>query len=411
MRAAGHDVICGRLILGGKVVATPEDKYDYGFVRLDGGGAIDSSFAGGKTLDLAYLAPIAQLNDLARDGDGRLLYVGDSSATAAVIGRRRADGVADPGFNGNGYRFLGAGYFVDAGTFLSLQRIVALPDGKILAVGYAAGPSVRACAAAVRLHSDGSIDTGFGPGGSGRICIAETLQATLGTVAYDVAVLPDGRYLLAGAALHPGGSSADMSVARLLPDGSLDASFGPSGNGWAYAAFDSGGELYEEALAVAFDASGRVVLAGRVSTQAGEDIGVARLTPAGDADTSFGFGGRVQIAFDLGGWNDERAHSLQILGDGRLLLGCWTQVNTTVGIAAMLKPDGSLDRRFGEQGRFVQSDPNGPRSSIVPSERQYLDGDHLYMIGSSYDDAGQNLDLAATRCVIPLFADDFEAVP
>lgn len=413
--AAATILADGRLALAGTAEQI-DGQYDYGFARLTAAGQLDPGFGPfGNGLALAGLAPVNRLADLAQTADRRLLYVGNSSDTVSVIGRRLDDGSSDAGFNGNGVRFFGAGFFVDGGTQVALARVVGLSDGRILAIGYA-GSSTGVCAVAVRLNTDASTDTTFGTDGSGRVCIAPATSSASVAGALDFALLADGRILLAGTARHVGGSGTDMFVARLLPNGALDTSFGPNQDGWAYVGFDQGGDLYDAANAIDVGADGRIVLAGNIATQDQYDIGVARLLPDGSADATFGLGGRVRVAFDLGGWNSETAHSVQMLADRRVLVGGWTQVNATVGVAVMLKPDGTPDARFGDAGKFVQADPNGPESAILQSERQRLHGDHLYLFGSIVSPTPlpgglRNVDFAATRYIVPLFADDFEGTP
>jgi uncharacterized delta-60 repeat protein len=388
---------------------------DIAFARLAAGdGSLDADF--GSNDDgraLAGLAPVQQVTDTAQTNEG-LLYLGTSSNGVAVVGRIDTDGAADADFNGNGHRFLGAGFFVDGGTALALSRIIALPGGKILVAGYAGTPTAI-CAVAARLNADGSTDDSFGAG-SGRICVAPVSQGTQAAGAFEAAVLADGRILLAGVSSHPGGSGMDMSVARLAPDGALDLEFGPAHDGWAHVAFDQGGSLYDSANAIAVDADGRIVLAGQIETQTDYDIGIARLLPDGALDTTFGINGRVQTGLDLGGHNWDTAEDVFVLPDRHILIGGRTQSNGVVGIAVMLQTDGRFEPRFGDQGLFVQTDPDGPESGVLDAQRMVLDGDYMYMIGSIVSPvllpgSIRNYDFAAARYVIPLFSDGFDAGP
>jgi len=220
----------------------------------------------------------------------------------AVVGRRNADGTADANFGGSGHRFLGADFFVDGGTDIELSRVIPRVDGKILVLGIAGVSTTgHACQAVARLLASGATDTGFG-GGRGNVCVAPALAVGADAAyATDGIVLADGRILLAGLARHAGGSGFDMSVTRLLPDGELDTRFGPDHDGFAYVGFDQGGTLADAAYALTVDASGRVVIAGFVEQQAGWNIGVARLLPTGDLDPSFGLDGRRQFDFGFRG--------------------------------------------------------------------------------------------------------------
>lgn len=419
--ASSHDnasaalVANGRLLLAGLAAVEPSGS-DVAFARLDTArGLPDPAFgAGGDGRVLAGIAPVTILADVALMPDGRLLYVGTTSNGVNVVGRRNADGSLDASFNGTGHRFMGASAFLDGATEALINRIIALPGGKILVTGFAGTntPPAHGCAVAARLNTNGSTDTTFG-GGSGSACVAPALQSNRLAGAFDAAVLANGRILLAGTAMHPGGSGLDMAVARLLPDGALDTTFGPAQDGWAYVAFDRGGTLHDAGRALAVDAGGRIVLAGDVETPGDYDMAAARLLPDGDPDPAFGASGQVLITFDLGGHNYETAHSVEALSSGHVLVGGYVQVNGTVGAAVMLTPGGEFDPRFGDGGKFLQGDPDAPEPTIVDTQRMLLDGDYMYMIGSSTSPTplpggGRHADFAATRYLIPLFADGFD---
>src|SRR5688500_15233267 len=79
---------------------------------------------------------------------------------------------------------------------------------------------------------------------------------------------------------------------RLLSAGDLDATFSADGK----QVVDLPGSASEVANAVAVDASGKVVLAGRMQVGAETDFAVARLNADGTVDTTFGGGdGLVSI--------------------------------------------------------------------------------------------------------------------
>lgn len=411
-RASAATVLAdGRVLIAGTAEVGP-DSHDIAFARLSAAdGSLDLEF--GPADDghsLAGLAPINRVADVAHTADG-LLYLGMTPGGTAVVGRVDDDGGADTSFNGNGHRFLGAGYFVDGATALDLSRVIPLAGGKILVTGYA-GSTAGICAVATRLLANGSTDTTFG-GGSGRVCVAPMTQSASAAGAFTATVDAQGRILLAGTSSRSGGSGMDMSVARLSPDGGIDLGFGADADGWAHVGFDQGGTLWDGAYAVTLDAAGRIVLAGQVETQENYEIGIARLLPDGALDIAFGNGGRTQVGFGQGGHDWNNAHSLFALRDGRLLVGGQIQSNGVVGVAVMLRHDGSLDPYFGLGGLFALTDPDGPESGVLASQRMLFDGDHMIMVGSIVDPvllpgSIRNYDFGATRHLIPLFIDGFD---
>src|SRR5207244_1122052 len=121
-------------------------------------------------------------------------------------------------------------------------------------------------------------------------------------------------------------------------DGSPDTSFGGGGQA------SLPGSLFP--LALAIDASARIVVAGDV----GSDMGVARLNADGSPDTSFGNGGLVTIDF---GGNDDAA-AVAIDAAGRIVLAGTAQTGSTSNFdfaVARLNGDGSLDTSFNGTGR------------------------------------------------------------
>jgi uncharacterized delta-60 repeat protein len=155
----------------------------------------------------------------------------------------------------------------------------------------AAGSTALACAAVAALAAPGAPDRTFGDGG--RQVLVQPGADRAGAVA----LAPDGRILVVG----DGGPDSAMTVTRLAPDGTPDATFGEGGT----RRVDLGGRETGDAVAVAPD--GSVVAAG--STTVGGNVLVLRLTPSGEPDPSWGPGG-VRV-FDFGG--EDAAHSVGVL--------------------------------------------------------------------------------------------------
>src|SRR5438270_13670057 len=116
-------------------------------------------------------------------------------------------GTLDPSF-GHAGRAVGQPV---AGQQNTADALTVLPDGRILAAGYAtanlAAPAGAATAIVERLNPDGSPDTSFGTGG--RLVLGDVpgftppLAATRGPsgvelVRIKLLVLPDGRFLVLG---------------------------------------------------------------------------------------------------------------------------------------------------------------------------------------------------------------------
>ncbi|MQA76160.1 MAG: hypothetical protein GEU88_17810 [Solirubrobacterales bacterium] len=125
-----------------------------------------------------------------------------------------------------------------------------------------------------------------------------------------MAIQPDGKIVAAGRA---GGLFA---LARYNPDGSLDATFGSGGK--VVTSIGDGGDF---ARAVAIQADGKIVAAGRTA-QGGGNVAVARYLPSGALDPTFGDAGRVITG--LGGDESAKAIAIQdadtLPNDGKIVI-------------------------------------------------------------------------------------------
>ncbi|MGW1767526.1 calcium-binding protein [Streptomyces sp. NPDC002073] len=215
-------------------------------------------------------------------------------------------------------------------------------DGKLVVAGRVTGPGVPFDIALIRYHADGSLDTGFG-GGDGRV----TSDFGGDDEAEAVAVQPsDGKIVVAGRTevVDEGGGCCFFSVARYLPDGTLDQGFGSGGLARVEA---FGGASGAADLAVQPD--GRILAVG---LSGGAGFALARLNPDGSPDASFGGDGTVVAGFppafpgDAGG----QATGLALQPDGRFVaVGYVGNTAFDFGVARYLS-DGSLDTSFSGDG-------------------------------------------------------------
>ena len=161
---------------------------------------------------------------------------------------------------------------------------------------------------------------------------------------YPTAVLvqPDGKIVVAGIPLGP---ASDFAIARLHPDGGLDAGF--DDDGLKFVDFDGG---YDVGEAVALQPDGKLIVAGHTTTN-DENVAVARLHPGGSLDESFDPGdadGPGKAIIDFGGAGD-RADDVLVQPDGKLLLA-GSGGSTAAMAVARLHPKGSLDDSFDGNG-------------------------------------------------------------
>jgi uncharacterized delta-60 repeat protein len=208
---------------------------------------------------------------------------------------------------------------------------VTQPDGKVIIAGTDRGHILVA-----RYDSDGSLDTTFG--NQGRVSFRFT--AGLQSIATAVALDGCGQIVVEARLLGFSTLVDGTGVARFNTDGSVDTGFGTSGQ----VAFALGGAEFSNTAGLAIDPLGRIVVAGNtLATAQGDQIVVARLTPTGGLDPSFGSGGQVIGLARPFGSSD--AMGVAVDGDSRIF------VATTNFIVARLTATGTLDSMYGSGGQ------------------------------------------------------------
>jgi uncharacterized delta-60 repeat protein len=160
--------------------------------------------------------------------------------------------------------------------------------------------------------------------------------------AEDVAIQRDGKIVVVGWSYNERTASSFLFVARYTPAGTLDSTFGGGG----VVRTDAGGNASGSAVAIQDD--GQIVAAG-----AGNDFMLARYNGDGRLDTSFDGDGVVFTDFGFGGG----ARGLTIQPDGKIVaVGSARSTaaqNSQEFAVARYNPDGSLDRGFDGDGRVM----------------------------------------------------------
>ncbi|WP_034418394.1 delta-60 repeat domain-containing protein [Deinococcus frigens] len=150
--------------------------------------------------------------DTAVQADGRVVVFGLSGAEY-VFSRYLTSGQPDPSFGAAGEVRLPR---TVQGSLPEVLRLTVQADGKLLALG---GHAL------LRLLPDGQPDPAFGQDGRVTAGLPAAPQA--------FSALPDGRVLVAGGsrdlAADPAAPASSVVLARLLPDGQPDPTFGAGG--------------------------------------------------------------------------------------------------------------------------------------------------------------------------------------
>lgn len=255
-----------KVVVGGQTSSSPTGAGgDLLVFRLNTDGTLDSSF-GTNGLVTQDFGGGEFVSDLALESDGKVLVV---SGTRVL--RYQSDGALDPTFGVGGIATLGFG----------ANSVEARPSGEIVI-----GTQTQQEFIAWQLESDGSIDQLFGVGGSGAVSFDAPSSLR------DMTLQPDGKIVLSGS-VTPNPFNIDFALARIDVDGSPDASFGVGG------AVQTDIGVGDFANGLGIQADGKIVAAGTVATAftGRSDIGVARYMPDGSLDASFGVGGTTLTDF------------------------------------------------------------------------------------------------------------------
>ncbi len=287
----------------------------------------------------AATPPSAASDDIARAAllqpDGKVVAVGSSDGRFALA-RYLSSGALDSSFGDHGLVTTD----VDGRADNEILAAALEADGSIVAAGRS---GVRATV--VRYREDGSLDRGFGEGGS----------VTLGCCrAASVAVLPNRESIVIAS------GASGSRVYRLSADGAIDPAFTTA-------------EAPVDVRAVV-PVGGGIVTAGLSSGESQASLVVSRLSPDGSPDESFGSDGTVTTALPAGASVDGIAAN----PDGGVLVAGSVGGQALVG---RFGPDGSADAAFGDEGSAALG-PQGSSAAAVAPER-----DGLVLAGDDTDGA------------------------
>jgi uncharacterized delta-60 repeat protein len=329
-----------------------EDRYLLSAGVLDptfgAGGSVTTSFANGSgSTTKTGNQMMVEADALAIQPDGKIVAAGSSEIINSLnvgyfdLARYNPDGSLDAGFGSKGQvtTQIGARGFASAVT---LQ-----PDGKILVAGLSETKAGDAFII-VRCNSDGSLDKTFGKGGTVTTIIAQgsmALSLDMETVNGVTKIVATGDVYLSST------NQWAIGLARYNLDGSLDTSFGSAGEvltNITTSASEGQGSLVQ--------GDGKIVIAGTlVIPGSGAEFALARFDTSGRFDTTFGSGGVVYTAIGINAVGDSSAHAdavaLQSNGD---IVAAGRSSGSEFTLARYT-PSGSLDPTFGTSGVVVTS--------------------------------------------------------
>lgn len=225
--------------------------------------------------------------------------------------------------------------------------------------------------AGTALAAPGDLDTTFGTTGY----VLTQLDTANSDRGFALAIQPDQKIVVAGECMVQG--DLDFCVARYLPNGTLDTTFGLSGIRKVIV-----GSLHDRGRALVLLPDGRMIVGGFCDNGAATDFCLIRLTAAGSLDTTFGTNGKVFTDFE--GKNDELA-SLALGPDGTIVAvgSCRNAADNLWNVCvAKYTATGALDVSFSADGKLVRT-TGGPanyhgRAVLVQADGYIIVGGQLF---------------------------------
>ncbi|MBK8966458.1 MAG: hypothetical protein IPM36_07215 [Lewinellaceae bacterium] len=220
------------------------------------------------------------------------------------------------------------------------NAMALLPNGKIILAGNTLGSPGNVDWALAQYLPNGKLDTTFGDKG-----IVITDFGNADESANAIAVQPDGKIILAGYTSNPL-TSRDFALARYLPNGTLDSSFGNAGR----VTTDSLSGV-QTAFCLLLLPNGYIVVAGSSGPAGSVGFFLAQYDTNGNLNPTFGTNGFVSKFYS----DHDNIYSIALQADGKLVATGYTELfgfmSYTLFFATIrLLPNGALDNTFGSNG-------------------------------------------------------------
>jgi uncharacterized delta-60 repeat protein len=239
--------------------------------------------------------------------------------------------------------------------------------GRIVVAGTSTGANGGGDAALARYLPSGRPDPSFGNGGKSVTDIGAGYSSV-----HAMTIDPEGRILVAGRRDDVNSSDpfdlTDFVLARFDSGGDLDPSFG--GDGTVTTDFN---HTIDTAYAVAVDPQGRIVAAGKEDSY-GEtsDFGLARYRFDGRLDPLFGTGGKVETSFANDPYDAfyDSAYAVAVDDQNRVVAAGGGGQSGDDFALARYDASGGLDSSFKGHGKVETSFPDFASASALEIDAQ-----------------------------------------
>lgn len=252
--------------------------------------------------------------------DGKIVAVANKH-----IARFNPDGTLDKSFAVNGIFnqplfFYYKGFYYAYDLYTISNKIMLQPDGKIICMGYGWYPAPFKCALMIRLMPDGTLDPSFGNMGVVGDSTTDQHEGWASAL-----LLPDGKIL----AVNNG-----LRFVRFKSNGNIDSSFGSNGFVISPPSIRPKGDME-------LQPDGKILVLL-------DDFGVARYHPDGRPDSTFN---KVGYNISFSGIGAPFSTAMALRPDGKIwMAGCTLFGDPTTFILARFNANGSIDSTFNGDG-------------------------------------------------------------
>jgi uncharacterized delta-60 repeat protein len=317
------------------------------------GGLLDGAFGDGGVRTLAIGPGNSIAYRAAMQPDGKLVITGtsyDGTTFNILLARLQRDGQLDPTFGTGGIVTSKVGSKNSAGRALTVDRQGRLVVAGEMQVGDRIGFAIA------RYTAIGELDPQFGTGG----LVSAPISGAGNSIAYGVALTPDGHILVAGEAESKEKVQTaphnDFALARYDEQGRLDETFGD--RGVVTTALGTGNDSARD---IALDGKGRIVLAGLSVSGRDNAFAVARYDSRGRLDGKFGDDGTVVTRMGTGASD---AFAVVVQPDSRIIAAGFTTNEENKDFALVrYEASGDLDESFGRGGMAIS--PVGAGDDVI----------------------------------------------
>jgi uncharacterized delta-60 repeat protein len=323
----------GQIIAGGQTVQN--NTNDFALIRYTSAGKIDGSF-GQNGIVVTSLGSSSNVTSLALQSDNKILAAGNfnNGTSYFAVARYKTTGVLDTSFNRNGVVTASPGTSAAATS-------VAISSGRIIEGGYSYNQSGIAQFNILQLTASGAIDSTFGTFGWAYGNFGTPYQALT-----SMQIAANGRILTGGYA-EPSGGNAQFALAKFLPNGIPDSSFGKYGQ--VLTALTDTTQDYATCLSL--QSNGEILLGGySAPPTTATNFGLVRYESNGALDNSFAMNGLL-----ISTYPNQTIYYSDILlqPDGKLVVfgGADLAYNFSPDSLWRYGAQGALDHSYGQNGR------------------------------------------------------------